>query len=180
MARVPYLQRDDLPLDKRHIYDRLEVVFAPPTANIFRALANVPDLLDPTVSMANALRRTIVIDRRYRELSVLMVGLVTGSEYEFQHHRNEALELGLPREQLENLAVFETSAHFDDDARAVLRFAKEVTLSAVVSDRTWTDLRSRFSVRECMEIQMIVAWYNCVVRILLPLEIELEDWFEPK
>jgi len=28
-----------------------------------------------------------------------------------------------------------------------------------------------------MELVLTVAWYNCVVRILLPLDIEMEDWF---
>jgi hypothetical protein len=29
-----------------------------------------------------------------------------------------------------------------------------------------------------MDIVMAVAWYNAVARILLPLEIETEDWYE--
>jgi hypothetical protein len=29
-----------------------------------------------------------------------------------------------------------------------------------------------------MDIVMAVAWYNAVVRILMPLQIEIEDWFQ--
>jgi hypothetical protein len=29
-----------------------------------------------------------------------------------------------------------------------------------------------------MDVVMAVAWYNAVARVLLPLEIELEDWHE--
>jgi hypothetical protein len=32
--------------------------------------------------------------------------------------------------------------------------------------------------RESMDVVMAVAWYNAVARVLLPLEIELEDWYE--
>jgi alkylhydroperoxidase family enzyme len=177
MARVPYLERDDLPEDKRPIIDRLGDVFTPPVANIYLAIANAPDLLEPVVGMARALRRTIIVDRTLRELSVVMVGLLTKSDYEFIHHWNEAIKLGIPREKLEALADFETSPHFNDNERAVLRFARAITMNGVVSEPIWSDLRTRFSVRECVELQMIVAWYNCVVRILLPLEIDLEDWF---
>jgi len=82
------------------------------------------------------------------------------------------------REQLENLAQFETSALFDDQERAVLRYAKEATESGVVSDATWNALRGYFDTRQAMEVVLTVAWYNCVVRILLPLQIEHEPGFK--
>ena len=66
-----------------------------------------------------------------------MVGLVTRSAYEFDHHWNAALQAGVKREQLESLAQFETSPHFDDQERAVLRYAREATETGVVSDATW-------------------------------------------
>ena len=31
--------------------------------------------------------------------------------------------------------------------------------------------------RRQMELLLTIAWYNCVVRIILPLEIEKEPWF---
>ena len=40
------------------------------------------------------------------------------------------------REQLESLAQFETSPHFDDKERAVLRYAKQATETGEVSDAT--------------------------------------------
>ncbi len=178
MSRVPYPKRDDLPEHQRHIYDRMQRERGDPTPNIFLALANVPHLLDPIMTMAGALRRDTVIDKRFRELGVLMVGMITKSDYEFDHHWNAALQAGLRREQLEALSAFETSPHFDAQERAVLRFAKEITDPGEVSDATWAGMREFFDVRQCMEIQLTVAWYNCVVRILLPLQIESEDWFK--
>ena len=107
-----------------------------------------------------------------------MVGLVTKSRYEFDHHWNAALQAGVRREQLENLAQFETAPMFDDQERAVLRYAKEATESGNVSDSTWAALRRTFDTRQAMEIVLTVAWYNCVVRILLPLQIEHEPGFK--
>ena len=67
---------------------------------------------------------------------------------------------------------------FDDKERAVLAFAKESTANGEVSDATWDEVRRHFDQREAMEIVLTVAWYNNVVRILLPLKIEHEDWFK--
>ena len=176
MARVPYRTAQDLPEAERHIYERM--AHQRGTGHVWRAIANAPKICDAMVSLAGALRDEITIDRRYRELGVLMVGLVTGSDYEFDHHWNSALAAGVPREQLENLAQFETVPHFSAQERAVLRYAKEATATGIVSNGSWEALRSFFDVKQAMEIVLTVAWYNCVVRILLPLQIEHEPGFK--
>jgi len=177
MARLPLLDRDDLPEVDRAVYDRLEASRGTPTGNIWRALANAPNLLDRILSLADELRHGVEIDKETRELAVLMVGLVAGSQYEFDHHWNSALKAGLPREKLESLADFETSPLFDPRDRAVLRYAREATLGEV-ADATWATLRKHFDERQATEIVVTVAWYACVVRILVPLKIENEAWFK--
>src|SRR5215831_16404322 len=129
------------------------------TGHIWRAIANVPPVCDAMVSLAGALRNDTTIERRFRELGVLMVGLTTRSAYEFDHHWNAALAAGVPRAQLENLADFETSPQFDEHERAVLRYAREATATSVVGDATWQALRSFFDNRQAMEIVLTVAWY---------------------
>jgi alkylhydroperoxidase family enzyme len=107
-----------------------------------------------------------------------MVGVVAKSRYEFEHHWNAAIKAGLARDKLEAIEQFETSPLFDDAERAVLRYAKEMTTAGEVADATWDALRAQFDDRQATEITITIAWYNCVVRILLPLKIENEAWFE--
>jgi alkylhydroperoxidase family enzyme len=149
-----------------------------PPLHIFAALANIPNVLDPLLTFTHEMRAGAVIEARLRELAIVTVALVTGATYEFDHHWNSALKAGLGREQLEQLADAETSDAFDESERAIVRYAREATESLNVSDETWSALRSHFSVRESMDVVMAVAWYNAVARVLLPLEIELEDWYE--
>jgi alkylhydroperoxidase family enzyme len=176
MARVPYPKLEDLPEVDRPIYQRMARERG--TGHIWLALANAPKILDAVMTMAGALRNDTVFEKRFRELGVVMVGLVTGSAYEFDHHWNAALAAGVRREQLENLAQFETSPHFDDKERAVLRYAKEATETGEVRDASWDALRGHFDTQQAMEVVLTVAWYNCVVRILLPLRIEHEPDFK--
>jgi alkylhydroperoxidase family enzyme len=178
MARVPYPTRDDYPPAHLAAYDRMLRERGDPPLHVFVALANIPNLLDPLLTFTREMREGAVIEARLRELAIMSVALVTGATYEFNHHWNSALDAGLRREQLEQLADAETSDAFDDEERAIVRYAREATLSLNVSDETWSALRSRFSVRETMDVVMAVAWYNAVARVLLPLEIEIEDWHE--
>ena len=138
----------------------------------------MPNLLDPLLSFTKEMRQGAAVDARLRELAIMTVGLLTGARYEFDHHWNSALAAGVRREQLEALADFEGSDLFDEGEKAVIRYAHAATLQLEVSDPIWADLRDHLDVREAMDIVMAVAWYNAVVRVILPLQIEIEDWFE--
>jgi alkylhydroperoxidase family enzyme len=131
MARVPYPKKEDLPEQDRHIYERM--VRERGGGHIWLALANHPKVLEGVMAMAGALRNETKFDRRYRELGIVMVGLITKSDYEFDHHWNAALQAGV---------------------------------------------KSHFDIQQTMEVVLTVAWYNCVVRILLPLQIEHERGFK--
>jgi hypothetical protein len=37
--------------------------------------------------------------------------------------------------------------------------------------------RIQFAHRETIPDILIIAWYNCVVRMILPLQIDIEPWF---
>src|ERR687887_114441 len=59
MARVPLISRDDLPEQERAVFDRLEASRGTPTGNIWRALANAPNLLDRVPLFADAERAVL-------------------------------------------------------------------------------------------------------------------------
>jgi alkylhydroperoxidase family enzyme len=174
MARVPYLNREDLPEADREIFDRLAEERGAPVGNLFRALAHTPNLLKRFTSLGGHLRSRTQLDPKLRELALMTVGRLTGAEYEFVHHWNISLRVGVPRAQLENLAQFETSGLFNEQERAVMRYATEATLNVKVSDATFEALRGFLDNRRIMELVQNVAFYNMVVRILVPVGVELE------
>jgi len=174
-ARVPYLNRDDLPEKDREIFDNLIRERGPRVGNIFRALAYTPSLLRRFLALGGELRNGTALDPRLRELALLTVGRLAEAEYEFTHHWNLARSVGVPREKLEALADFEKSDLFDDEERAVMRYALEATRDVKVSDATWNALKAFLDTRRMMELVQNVAFYNMVVRVLVPIGVELED-----
>jgi len=174
MARVPYLNREDLPEKDRELFDRLAEERGQPVGNIYRTLAHAPNLLKRFVSLGGHLRNRTTLDPKLRELAILTVGRLTNAEYEFVHHWNIALRAGVSREKLQRLADFETASVFGDQERAVMRYAAEATSSVKVSDATFGALRGFLDDRRIVELVQNVAFYNMVVRILVPLGVELE------
>jgi alkylhydroperoxidase family enzyme len=55
-----------------------------------------------------------------------------------------------------------------------MRYAAEATQNVKVSDSTFNALRDFLDNRRIMELVMNVAFYNAVVRILVPCGVELE------
>ncbi len=174
MARVPYLNREDLPEEHRAIFDDLIAQRGTPVGNIFRALAHAPRLLRSFLALGGELRNATKIDPKLRELAICTVGLLADAQYEFTHHWNLALRAGVRHEQLEHLGDYEKSPHFTDQERAVIRYATEATRNVRVSDATFDALRSFLDKQRILELVQNVAFYNAVVRILEPLKVELE------
>jgi alkylhydroperoxidase family enzyme len=173
-ARVPYLTRDDLPEADREIFDQFIKERGAEPGHIHRAVANAPNLLRRFLGLANELRNGTKLDPKLRELALMTVGRLTNAEYEFTHHWNLALKAGVKREQLEQLADFESSPAFNDHERAVMRYASEATTNVKVTDATFNSLRAFLDTRRIVELVMNVAFYNAVARVLVPLGVELE------
>jgi alkylhydroperoxidase family enzyme len=174
MARVPYLNREDLPEADREIFDRLVDERKTPVGNIFRTLAHTPNLLRRFLALGGELRNGTALDPKLRELALMTVGRLTNAEYEFTHHWNLSLRVGVRHEQLEHLAEFEKSPVFNAQERAVMRYAAEATQNVTVNDATFAALREFLDTRRMMELVQNVAFYNMVVRVLVPLGVEVE------
>jgi alkylhydroperoxidase family enzyme len=173
-ARLPYLKRNDFPEADRGIWDDFVKVRGTDSGHIHRLVANAPNLLRRFVDLANELRHGTQLDPKLRELALMTVGRLTGAEYEFTHHWNMSLAVGVKREQLEHLAEFETSPVFDSNERAVIRYAVEATRDVKVSDATFDALRGFLDNRRIMDLVMNVAFYNAVARVIVPCGVELE------
>ena len=55
-----------------------------------------------------------------------------------------------------------------------MRYALEATLNVKVTDATFEAVRKSLDTRRLMELVQNVAFYNMVVRILVPLGVEVE------
>jgi alkylhydroperoxidase family enzyme len=173
-ARVPYLSREDLPEADREIFDNLVAERRQPVGNIFRTLAHTPRLLRRFLALGGELRNHTELDPKLRELALMTVGRLTGAEYEFTHHWNLARRVGVPREQLEALADFERSPLFSAAERAVMRYASEATANVAVSNAAWNGAMETLGMPRMMELVLNVAFYNMVVRVLVPCGVEVE------
>ncbi len=173
MARLSYLERDDLPELERDIFDDL-LKQRGAIGNIFRVVAHSPLSLRRMLYFSDGLRNRTKLDPRYRELAIMTVGRLTECEYEYTHHQAFAKRVGVRPEQVEKLADWETDPAFNEHERAVIRYATEVTEQVRVSDDTFNALRDFLDDEQIVELTLNTGFYNMVVRFLLPMQVDLE------
>src|SRR4029078_7613783 len=96
MARVPYLQQSDLPVEHQEILAR-------PIA-LNRAMANSRNAAKAMPGLAMYIRRGSKLDPRLRELAILQVGYLARSAYEYSHDVKIGREAGVTDDGIRAIA----------------------------------------------------------------------------
>jgi alkylhydroperoxidase family enzyme len=142
--------------------------------NLYRALANHPDLLKAWIGMAWTLRLQGRTPRALRELVILRCAQVYGSEYEWAHHEVMARAAGVPQSKIAALAAWRRSEHFSAPERAALAYAEGV-MDGDLTEAAAEELTRHFDAEQRVELTLTAAFYAMVARVLDALAIPLEN-----
>lgn len=169
MARVPYLDQQDLAAEHRDLLKR--------SVNIVRALANSPNGLREFSALSNFIRFKSRLDPRLRELAILMVGYVTRSPYEWSHHVEIGKRFGVSDADIRGLMeeAEGRSSNLEPLAKTVVKAATEMTRDLAISDATFAELRESLDNERTVDLVVTIGFYNAVVRVLASLQIDVED-----
>ena len=168
MARVRYLDREDLPPEYQDM-PRMK-------SNITRALANSPRGARHVAGIGMYLRHESTLDPRLRELAILQVGYSTGSEYEYAHHVDVALSFGVSEADIRAIAADSAGqeSSLEPLARAVLQAARDMTDRLSLSDATFATLSAGLETPALIDLLIAIGEYNGMVRIMAALQLDLE------
>ena len=172
MARLPYLNQEDLPEDQRQLLQR--------PANLYRLLVHSPDAFRNFSRLGGWIRSGSTLDARLREMAILQVGFMTDSAYEWTHHILLGRDFGVTDDDVRAI-VTETQgggSSLSQLDRLVLRAAREMTEDLKVSEEAFVGLKAHLSNEHLIDLLMTIAYYNLVVRVLHSLEVELEPEYE--
>ncbi|KAG9775036.1 hypothetical protein KCU88_g5230, partial [Aureobasidium melanogenum] len=145
-------------------------------------LLHSPPVASGYNAFVGALRTETIVPQSILELAISRVAILTDAVYEWNIHASLALKAGLDPNVLAaakdtpkggfGAAVREGSqAELSDLHKAVLNYTDQVTLNVKVDDVVFENLTKHFSHREVVELTTVVAGYNAVSRILVPLDV---------
>jgi alkylhydroperoxidase family enzyme len=169
MARVPYLNAEDLDEADRDVLQR--------PFHLWRALANSPATSREFQRIVGHLWNGNRLDRRTVELVILQVAAVCGVPYEWVHHVRLGLQNGVLPEEIRAIGATGTrgGARFGPRESAALDAALEIARDGAYSDATHARLAAVFDAGERVDLTMTAATYVGVARFLSSLRIDVED-----
>ncbi len=174
MARVSFVEKEQAHPFIKELYQRREDQNAQ-VLNLLKVMAHCPWIGRNFMRLGNSILKGEELPVKLRELAILRVGKLLQAEYEFTHHVPLALQAGVNQEQIDQLSNWASARVFNREEQAVLRYAEELTKNVRVSDDTFKELRNLFSERCIIELTTAIGYYNMACRILVGLQIELEN-----
>lgn len=172
MARLPYLDADQLPVEQRDLLKR--------PINLTRLLVNSPGMAKAFHGVGGYIRNKSTLNPRLRELAILQVGWMEKSEYEFTHHVKIGKEFGVTDEDIQNLFL-ETEgkmSKLEPLARTILKGAREMVRDLAMSDATFAEIKKELSNEHMVDLVLTIAFYCAVVRVLATMKMDNEPQYK--
>jgi alkylhydroperoxidase family enzyme len=176
MARLPLLPIEPADEVTAAVFETFRREGRDPIA-LYRALAHSPLMLRAYAGLAQGLRYEAQTPRALRELMILRTAQLTGSEYEWAHHRAMAAANDVPEEKVRALAAWRSSTLFDERERAALRSVDEIH-DVALSDEAFAELERAMGAPATVELVLLTAFYEAVARIIQALGLEVEPAYQ--
>ena len=145
-----------------------------PVLNLYATLARHPALYRPRAVQSAYIRTGATLTGRARELLILRIGWLCGSEYEWAQHVRVARREGLSDEEIRRVAVGPDAPDWEPFEATLLRAADELHAEDTVSEPTWQALAERYGTAELIDVVITVAGYRMVSIALNSLGTQLE------
>ena len=171
MARVPLVDREDLPEEYRYLLN--EDVLG--ERNVFRAIGNDPSVLQSYMRYGTALWEAGDLTARERELVILAVARELRSEYEWHQHTEIGREAGVTDTEIAAIGREEWEG-FDDRDRALIAYAAAFARDDV-TDEVHDDLATHCEADTLTGVAMLCSHYVATARVLDALSIPVEGSF---
>src|SRR4030042_6708912 len=114
MSRVKLLENDQTGPEVNEMFGKIEKSGAR-ILNLYRAIAHSPAGARNFIKFGNALLTKTSLSPKLRELAILRIAKLTGSEYEGAQHIAIALESGVSQQQANDIAQWKESRTFTDE-----------------------------------------------------------------
>lgn len=143
--------------------------------NLYRALLNSSELAAAWFDFNNAVRFQTAVGERLRELVIMRVAVLNGTDYVIRIHKARYAEsAGVTPAEVEALHDWRSSELFDAKERALLAYVDAMTRDVAVREAVFESVRARFNETAIVELTVLAAAYNMHTRVLKALDIDPE------
>jgi alkylhydroperoxidase family enzyme len=183
MARLPYVSRESVPPDKRHIYDHIAEtrggIEGGGIPRSFQLLMNSPDAAEAVGQLGEYIRLKSSLDPVIREIAILGTARALNSQYEWTHHEPVARRVGVREEVIAAIKSGKAPMGLPPKEGVFAQAAKELVLKGALSDRTFQAIEHLLGPDGTVQLIVVISYYAMLHRALASMGIELEPGLEP-
>ena len=146
----------------------------PKGMNVLGSFAHHPELTKAFYVFNGHILFNTTLSERQRELVVLRVAALRGSDYEWAQHAVLAGDVGLSPAEVQRIAAG-PDAGWDELDQALLQATDELVRDACVSDPTWRVLSAQLDVQQLMDLIFTVGAYDVLAMLLRTFGTPLDE-----
>ncbi|MFX1445522.1 MAG: carboxymuconolactone decarboxylase family protein [Promethearchaeota archaeon] len=159
--RIRPLEEDEWDEDARTLIEGLQKT-GNPVINIVKTLANHSKLYKRWRVFGNHVLFKSSLPIREKEILILRIGWLCGSEYEWGQHVIIGKRSGLNDKDVKRITLGADASEWDPFEATLIRAVDELYSDAFISDTTWNALAQRYDTKQLMDVIFTIGQYNLV------------------
>ena len=144
-----------------------------PVAAVYRTYAQDAELYPSRQLLSEYIRAKATLSPRVRELLILRIGVLCGTEYEWAAHAPAGRRAGLTEADIRRI-YFRPDGQEDAFDGALLRAVDELYQDDAISDATWKTLATRFDDKQMLDLLITTAGYRMASMAMNAFGVQLE------
>jgi alkylhydroperoxidase family enzyme len=137
-----------------------------------------PELTKAIFAFSRKVQELAEITPRLREIVIMRVAWHARTDYEWGHHNRYMRDLGMGDEHVEGIKTGPDAPVWSDAERAALRTVDELTLTRELSDETWAALKANYSIRQIIDILVLMGQYAMLTYPFNAVGLRLESEYD--
>jgi len=175
MARVPYVEREELDAEGQQIFDRIRQDRNSPTVGLqFRAMLHSPKAAGYLTSLGSQLRFKSAIPEDLKELTVILVAREWDSDIEWTSHAVLAAKAGISHASIEAVRVRKAPLGLAEREQVIARFVQQLLRNKDVSDETFSAALTLLGTQGVVDLTLTCSYYTALALAQKALKLEME------
>ncbi|MEX2455437.1 MAG: carboxymuconolactone decarboxylase family protein [Rhodospirillaceae bacterium] len=177
MARLTPIPAEKLTAEQKRISDMISRQRQAPVRGPFAVLLRAPEIAEPFANFVDLSldEEKSRIPLRLKELAIITVARVYGSDYEWFIHAPRAEKFGVDPAVVEDIRTNRVPDFEKDDERLVYDVAKELSETRRLGDGTYRRALDHFGESAMVELATLVGFYHTVSIVLNTFEVEAPE-----
>ncbi|MBI4307895.1 MAG: carboxymuconolactone decarboxylase family protein [Chloroflexi bacterium] len=178
MPRVAYVTPDNLPPDKRHLFDEIAKGrgFVPKP---FQLLLHSPGACAQLSALGQYIAFNSVLPPAVRELAVLAVSRELDCQYEWSRHESMARKAGVSEAAVDVLKHRKSLTGMPSSEVTIVRYARDLVRRHRVSDASFQNVQKMLGTQGAVELTVAVGFYILLELCMEALGVDLETEMKP-